>query len=446
MTISGCDDRQEEAGRRFPWFSGAYRNKALSHSPLVEDGASSGRPFPASPVSLSPARVALIIFALAVGSFGIGTGEFAIMGLIPDVAKSFGVSNADAGHVISAYALGVVVGAPLIAMFGARFRRRDLLIGLMGLFAAGNLASAFAPDFWSFTLLRFITGLPHGAYFGVAALVAASMVPVNKRTQAVGRVMLGLTVATLVGTPLAAWLGQVLDWQYLFAAVGMTGLACMLLIALFQPRDARQARRGIWSELSALKRKQVWLTLGIAATGFCGMFAVFTYISPIVTDVAGMGVGMVPVVMALFGAGMIVGNIFGAKLADMSLMRTIGWVTVVYIAVLVGFSATAHMPAMLLAFCFLLGCSFVIGPALQTRLMDVSGDAQTLSAALMHSAFNIANALGAFLGGLAIKGGYGYGAMGYVGAVMAVLGLAVFGLSLLLDRLDREAALACPAE
>ncbi|MCF3642886.1 MFS transporter [Rhizobium sp. TRM95111] len=402
------------------------------------------------PVELPPLTVALIIVALAAGSFGIGTGEFAIMGLLPDVARSFGVTTAEAGYVISAYALGVVVGAPVIAVIGARFRRRDLLLVLMAIFAAGNIASAVAPTFESFMLMRFLTGLPHGAYFGVAALVAASMVPMNRRTQAVGKVMLGLTLATLIGTPLAAFFGQLLDWQYMFAAVGVTGVLTVVLITVFLPRDGSASGGNALAELGALKRKQVWLTLGIAATGFCGMFAVFSYISPIVTEVAGLSVAMVPVMMALFGAGMIVGNVFGAKLADLSLMRTIGWSLFAYFLVLLGLSLSAHDPVLLGLCCFLIGCSFVVGPALQTRLMDVAGNAQTLAAALNHSAFNIANALGAFFGGLSISAGYGYGSMGFVGAATAVVGLAVFAVSLTLDKLDRRAealaASGCPAE
>ena len=401
---------------------------------------SSGQP------PLSALTVTLIILALAVGSFGIGTGEFAIMGLLPDVATTFGVTTAEAGYVISAYALGVVVGAPVIAVVGAKYRRRDLLLVLMGVFAAGNFASAVAPSFESFILFRFLSGLPHGAYFGVAALVAASMVPVNKRTQAVGKVMLGLTVATLIGTPLAAFFGQLLDWQYMFGAVGITGFLTVALIAIFLPRDKAPKGINALTELSALKRKQVWLTLGIAATGFCGMFAVFTYISPIVTEVAGMNVSMVPVIMAIFGCGMIVGNIFGAKLADLSLMRTIGWSLALYFFVLVALSLTAENPILLGLCCFLIGCSFVVGPALQTRLMDVAGDAQTLAAALNHSAFNVANALGALFGGMAISAGYGYGSMGFVGAATAVVGFGVFLVSLMLEKVDRAATPVCPAE
>ena len=401
---------------------------------------------PSGRIDIAPLTASLIIIALAVGSFGIGTGEFAIMGLLPDVAATFGVSTAEAGYVISAYALGVVVGAPLIAMFGARFRRRDLLLALMAVFAAGNIASAVAPTFESFILMRFLSGLPHGAYFGVAALVAASMVPMNRRTQAVGKVMLGLTLATLIGTPLAAWMGQVLDWQYMFVAVGVTSMLTVALIAIFLPRDRTASGGNVMSELGALKRKQVWLTLGIAATGFCGMFAVFSYISPIVTEVAGLSPGMVPVMMAIFGSGMIVGNIFGAKLADISLMRTIGWSLFAYFLVLAALSLTATSPVLLGLCCFLIGCSFVVGPALQTRLMDVAGDAQTLAAALNHSAFNVANAMGAIFGGMSISAGYGYASVGLVGAVMALVGLGVFTVSLTLDRMDRPDAVLPAAE
>ncbi len=395
---------------------------------------------------LSPLTGALVILALAVGSFGIGTGEFAIMGLLPDVGASFGISTAKAGYVISAYALGVVVGAPIIAVIGARARRRDMLLVLMGLFALGNFASAIAPTFESFMLMRFISGLPHGAYFGVAALVAASMVPFNKRTQAVGKVMLGLTVATLIGTPLATFFGQMLDWQFMFVAVGVTGALAVVLIAAFMPRDKAQKGINAFTELGALKRKQVWLTLGIAATGFCGMFAVFTYISPIVTEVASLSPTMVPVIMAIFGCGMIVGNIFGAKLADLALMQTIGWSLVLYFFVLIALSLTAHNPVMLGICCFLIGCSFVVGPALQTRLMDVAADAQTLAAALNHSAFNTANALGALFGGLSISAGFGYASVGYVGAATAAVGFVVFLISFSQDRHARPTTPVCPAE
>ncbi|CDZ48230.1 Arabinose polymer transporter [Neorhizobium galegae bv. orientalis] len=384
--------------------------------------------------ALSRLAVILIEIALAVGGFGIGTGEFAIMGLLPDVAATYQVSIPMAGYVISAYALGVVIGAPIIAVAAARMTRRSLLLILMTVFALGNILSAAAPDFWSFTALRFITGLPHGAYFGVAALVAASMVPPNKRARAVGRVMLGLTVATLVGTPIATFMGQMLNWRAAFFLVGGIGVVTVALLWYFQPRDTVQEGASIWRELSAFGRTQVWLTLGIAAVGFGGMFSVFSYIASTTTVTAGMSVGMVAIVLTLFGIGMNVGNIVGSRLADLSLKGTIGGVMLFNIVVMGAFGLWAQYPAVLCLCVFLIGCGFAAGPALQTRLMDVAADAQTLAAASNHSAFNIANALGAWLGGLVIAWGWGFAATGYVGAVLSLLGFGVFAVSAALDR------------
>jgi DHA1 family inner membrane transport protein len=376
----------------------------------------------------APSRtaIALVTLALAVGSFGIGTGEFVIMGLLPNVADTFGVTTPEAGHVISAYALGVVVGAPVIAVLAAKMARRTLLLLMMAIFAAGNISSAFAPTFASFTALRFITGLPHGAYFGVAALVAASMVPVHRRVRAVGQV--------LIGTPIATFLGQLLNWRAAFMMVGGIGLATMLLIALFLPRDRVKEGASITRELGALKRIQVWLTLGIAAVGFGGMFSIFSYVATTTTQVAGLGASMVPVVLALFGIGMNVGNVVGSRLGDISLKGTIGGMMIFNIIIMTLFSLTAANPVMLCVCVFLIGCGFAACPAVQTRLMDVAADAQTLAAASNHSAFNIANALGAWLGGMVITWGFTAAATGYVGAVLSVAGLAVFAVSVGLER------------
>ncbi len=387
---------------------------------------------PAAP--RSRLAVALIELALAVGSFGIGTGEFAIMGLLPNLAQEFNITTPEAGYAISAYALGVVVGAPIIAVMAAKLARQTLLLLLMAVFAVGNAVSAVAPSFESFVVLRFLTGLPHGAYFGVAALVAASLVPPNKRTQAVARVMLGLTVATLLGTPVATFFGQTFSWRIAFAAVGFMGALTVLLIWLFLPKDKVQEGASPMRELGAFKRRQVWFTLGIGAVGFGGLFSVFSYIASTATQVAGMPDSAVPVMMALFGSGMIVGNLVGGWLADKNLMATIGGTLAGSVVVMTLLWLTAENPYMLSACVFLVGCSVAIGPALQTRLMDVAADAQTLAAALNHSAFNVANALGAWLGGVAIAAGYGFASTGWVGAALAVAGLVVFGLSLASDQ------------
>jgi DHA1 family inner membrane transport protein len=387
----------------------------------------------------SAMTVALVQLALACGGFGIGTGEFAIMGLLPNVAETFSVTTPQAGYVISAYALGVVVGAPVIAVLAAKMARRTLLLMLMLIFAAGNISSAMAPTFESFTLLRFVSGLPHGAYFGVAALVAASMVPVHRRARAVGRAMLGLTVATLLGTPLTTFFGQSLDWQVAFFSVGVLGLLTVALIWFYVPKDRVSEEAGFLRELGAFRRPQVWLTLGIAAVGYGGMFAMFSYIASTTTEVAMLPETAVPIMLVLFGVGMNAGNFIGSWLADKSLLGTIGGSLIYNVVVLTTFSLTAANPYMLGLCVFLVGCGFAAGPALQTRLMDVAADAQTLAAASNHSAFNIANAIGAWLGGLVIAAGYGFAATGYVGAVLSFLGLFVFAASLRLERRDRSA-------
>ncbi|MBB3353882.1 MFS transporter [Rhizobium lentis] len=386
----------------------------------------------------SATTVALVQLALACGGFGIGTGEFAIMGLLPNVADTFSVTTPQAGYVISAYALGVVVGAPVIAVLAAKMARRTLLLLLMLVFALGNISSAVAPTFETFTVLRFITGLPHGAYFGVAALVAASMVPIHRRARAVGRVMLGLTIATLLGTPLTTLFGQSLDWRVAFLSVGVVGLLTVALIWVYVPKDRVSEEASFSRELGAFRRPQVWLTLGIAAVGYGGMFAMFSYIASTTTEVAMLPASAVPVMLVLFGIGMNAGNFIGSWLADKSLLGTIGGSLVYNIVVLTTFSLTAANPYMLGLSVFFVGCGFAAGPALQTRLMDVAADAQTLAAASNHSAFNIANAIGAWLGGLVIAWGYGFAATGYVGAALSFLGLFVFATSARLERRSRR--------
>jgi DHA1 family inner membrane transport protein len=395
-------------------------------------------PVPVPTPTYSRLKIALVIIALAVGGFGIGTGEFAIMGLLPDVAATFGVSLPQAGYVISAYALGVVVGAPAIAVIAARMSRRNLLLVLMAIFSLGNILSALAPDFLSFTTLRFLSGLPHGAYFGVAALVAASLVPTHMRARSVGWVMLGLTVATLAGTPVMALFGQYLSWQVVFLAVGLIGALTVTLIWIFLPKDTVSEGASVMRELVAFIHPQVLLTLLIAATGFGGMFSVFSYIASTTTEVAGLPLSFIPIIMAVFGVGMNIGNLVGSKLADMSLMGTIGGMLVFNIAIMTLFGLTAANPVMLSLSVFFVGCTFAAGPAVQTRLMDVASDGQTLAAASMHSAFNLANALGAWLGGLVISYGFGYAATGFVGAILSGFGLIVFAISLGLDRRMRS--------
>ena len=379
------------------------------------------------------------VVALGVGGFAIGTGEFVIMGLLPEVARNLGVSIPEAGHVISAYALGVVIGAPVLAVLAAGWHRRTLLIALMGAYALGNFASAMAPGYLSLNGLRFLSGLPHGTYFGVAALVAAALAPTGQRARAVGLVMLGLTGATLFGVPIAAWLGQTFGWRAAFVFVGLIAVLAMWLLRRGIPDMPAASGASPMRELDALRRGQVWLTLGIGAIGFGGMFSVFSYIKPTLTEVAGLPLTGVPFVLALFGVGMVTGNLVGSRLADKNLMRTIGGLLVwsIFIMVLFVFAAQYIVTAAIAT--FLLGTIVAIAPALQIRLMDVAGEAQTLAAALNHSAFNTANALGAYLGGMAISAGFGWTSTGWVGAMLGVAGMVVFAASIALDRRSNSA-------
>jgi MFS transporter, DHA1 family, inner membrane transport protein len=385
-------------------------------------------------------HVALIILALSVGSFGIGTGEFAILGLLPDVAAGLHVSPPEAGHLVSAYALGVVVGAPMIALLAAKTSRRTMLLLLMVGFAIANLASASAPGIMTLTIARFLSGLPHGAYFGVAALVAAGIARADQRAQAVGRVLFGFTVATLIGTPTAAWLGQHFGWRSLFFLVGAIGALTVLLLWLTLPKDKVREEASAARELGAFMRPQVLLTFAFAGIGFGGMFAVFTYIAVTATGVAGLPDSFIPVILAIFGLGMMVGIQGGAWLADRSLMKTLGCVLSFNVLVFAVFALTAQHAVVLCLMVFFIGCGSAVAPGVQTRLMDVAGNAQTLAAASMHSAFNLANALGAWLGGLAIAAGYGYASTGWVGAVLGLAGLAVFAVSYWLERRQQRSA------
>jgi DHA1 family inner membrane transport protein len=385
-----------------------------------------------------PRGVGAAEIALALGGFALGTGEFASMGLLPDVASDIAVSVPTAGHMISAYALGVVIGAPVIAATFARAPRRTMLIGLMAVFALGNLASAAASDYGQVVAARFLSGLPHGAYFGIASLVAASLVPTNKRAQAVGRMMLGLSVANVLGVPFATWIGQWAGWRAAFGVVAGLGVLTAILVRLcLRPMPAAAGASPL-RELGALRRPQVWLTLGIAAIGFGGMFAVYSYITPTLTNVTGTTEGAVPILLSVVGAGMVAGTLFGGWLADRGIMRAIGLMLLLDMATLGLFGLAAHNLAAVTVDLFMIGfAGLAIGPALQTRLMDVAADAQTLAAALNHSAFNIANALGAWLGGLAIAAGWGWTSTGPIGALLAAGGLIVFLAARLLERRRR---------
>ncbi|MFS0773999.1 MFS transporter [Sphingomonas sp. 1P08PE] len=387
-------------------------------------------------------RPGLVFFALAMGGFAIGTTEFATMSLLPDFSRGLGISEPVAGHVISAYALGVVVGAPLLAVLAARMARRTLLIGLMTLFAIGNAMSALAPSYHAMLAFRFLSGLPHGAYFGVAALVAASLVGPERRTFAVSRVMLGLTVATIVGVPLANWIGQIAGWRWGFGIVAVLGLATVALVAAFAPHDRPAGSASPLAELNALRIPQLWLTLGIGAIGFGGLFAVYTYLASTLVEVTGMSTTAVPLVLCVFGLGMLAGNLLVPMFADRALMPTVGGLLLWSAASLAIFPWAAQHAWAVTIDVFLIGIGGSLGTVLQTRLMDVARDAQSLAASLNHSAFNTANALGPWLAGLAIAGGHGWTSTGIVGCGLALGGLAFWAVSLATSRETRVLAAA----
>jgi len=380
------------------------------------------------------AHPALVLLALAMGGFAIGTTEFATMSLLPYFARGLHIDEPTAGRVISAYALGVVVGAPTIAVLTARFSRRSLLLALMGLFALGNGLSALAPTYGWMLFFRFLSGLPHGAYFGIAALVAAGQVPPNRKTWAVSRVMLGLTVATIAGVPFANWLGQAIGWRWGFAIVAALALLTVLLVFLHAPIDRPDPKASPLRELGALRRGQVWLTLGTGAIGFGGLFAVYAYLASTLMAVTGVKPVLIPLVFCVFGAGLTAGNLFAPYFADRKLMPTAGVLLLWSTVSLLLYPLAAHNVWAISLNVFLIGCGAALGTVLQARLMDVAGDAQALAAALNHSAFNTANALGPWLGGMAIASGYGWTSTGLVGAALAAGGFLIWAVSFLTSR------------
>ena len=405
----------------------------------------SASPLRATALQPSPRQVGLILFALTLGGFAIGTSEFASMGLMPNMVASLGVSEPQVGHLISAYALGVVVGAPLLAILGNGISRKTLLLSLMGFYALGNLASALGPTYESLLWFRFIAGLPHGAYFGVAALTAVAISPPDRRGRAVSLVMLGLTLAILLGNPLATWVGQVIDWRWIYAAVAVISLATAALLAMWLPRGIDGPRTRPVAELRAFNRLPVWQALAIGAIGFAGMFAVFSYLAPTMLEVTGVSAAWIPLGLAGFGVGGVAGNFAGGWLYDRFKLRG-AWVVLAWaVAMLLLFPLMARsLPTILLA-TVAIGLMGALGPILQSHLMDVAGDAQTLAAASHHAAFNAANALGPWLGGMAITAGFGWTSTGYVGAATAVAGLLVYAWARRTARRTTAGASTAPA-
>lgn len=382
---------------------------------------------------LSPARARLALFALALGGFSIGATEFVAMGLLPDIARDIlpdlwatdqEAALARTGIIISAYAAGVVVGAPTIAAIAARFPRKTLLMWLGATFTVFTVASALAPTFESIVAFRFLSGLPHGAYFGVAALVAAQLLGPEKRGKAVAFVLSGLTVANVIGVPTITFIGQAVGWRPAYLVVAALFGATTLAVWAFVPQQAGDRNATVTRELSAFTKPAVWFALLTGALGFGGFFAVYTYVSPLATEISGLSESFVPLALVTLGLGTTIGNIYGGNLADRGALRAVLILFGAFSAALLALALLSPTIPGLFIGLFAVGLTgSAISPAIQTRLMDVAGDSQTMAAAVNHSALNMGNSLGAFLGGAVIAAGWGFVAPTWVGLLLCVPGV-----------------------
>ncbi|MFF4889096.1 MFS transporter [Micromonospora chersina] len=374
------------------------------------------------------------LIALAIGAFGIGLTEFVIMGLLPQVAADFAVSESVAGWLISGYALSVAVGGVALTAAVTRLRRKPVLLGLMVLFIAGNLLSALAGDYATMLAGRIVAALCHGAFFGIGAVVATGLVPAARRAGAVALMFTGLTAANVLGVPFGTLLGQHLGWRATFWAITGIGLVALVGLAVLVPgrgpaSDAAPTG-GLRGELRAFAHAQVWFSLVVTVLGFGGMFGAFTYIAYTLTEVSGFATGTVPWLLVLFGVGLFAGNLAGGRAADVSLSRTLVTVLAVLTVVLVGFALTAGSPALTVGSLLLMGAfGFATVPPLQMRIMRYARRAPTLASGANIAAFNVGNALGAWLGGLTIDAGLGFTAPIWAGAGLTLLGLAVLLLA-----------------
>ena len=375
------------------------------------------------------------MLAMALGAFGIGTTEFVSMGLLNLIAEDFEITEDTAGVIISAYALGVVVGAPLITAFTGMVPRRRLLLLLMAAFTLGNGLSLLATNYETLLVARFIAGLPHGAYFSIAGLSAACMAPVAQRGRAVAFITMGLSVATVIGVPAAQALGAALGWPAAYGLVTVIGFVTVAALWIVMPHMTQMRPTNPRTELGALRRSQVWLTLALGTVGFGGMFAVYTYISWTMTERAGLDGSWIWLVLMVYGVGSVAGTWFGGRLSDRNLEFGILFSLVMIALALAAFYVTSTHPVLgvvnfgLIGF---FGSSLV--PSLQIRLMDVAGDAQTLAAALNHSALNLANASGAAIGGAVIAAGFSYSAPALAGMVLALAAIVLWVPTFLLRR------------
>jgi DHA1 family inner membrane transport protein len=404
--------------------------------------------------------VRLALLALTLGGFGIGCTEFVAMGLLPNLAHDllpavYAVSteqaNAQAGLLITAYAAGVVVGAPTIAAVAARFPRKIVLMCLLGMIIVGTVASALLPSFGLVVLARFVSALPHGAYFGIAALVAASLMGPGKRGRGVALVLAGLTVANVIGVPIITAIGQATSSRVSYLVVAAIFVLALIAVTLTVPNLPGDPTATMRQELTAFRRPQVWFAVAIGAIGFGGFFSVYTYVSPIVTEITGLPVSIVPLALVVIGIGMTVGNLLGGWFADHNLKRSMLAFYTLLVFTLVELLLFAANPVGLFIGLFVVGvAASSISPMIQTRLMDVAGESQSIAAALNHSALNFGNALGPILGAVVLTMGFGYLAPIWVGIVLTLLGILIAVVSFGIERRDRtrgavDASVPAPA-
>ncbi|WP_328908227.1 MFS transporter [Streptomyces sp. NBC_00234] len=377
----------------------------------------------------------LALLALAIGAFGIGTTEFVIMGLLPEVAGDFGVSVPTAGYLVTGYALGVMFGAPLMTVLGTKITRKRMLMLLMGLFVVGNVLSAVAPTFGVMLAGRVVSSLAHGAFFGIGSVVAAELVAPEKKAGAIATMFTGLTVANVVGVPLGTYVGQSAGWRVTFLFVAALGLVGLAGIAKLVPDLPKPEGVRLRHELSAFKNVQVLLAMAMTVLGFGGVFAAITYIAPMMTHVTGYADSSVTWLLVLFGLGMVAGNLIGGKFADRKLMPMLYTALGGLALVLALFTVGAHDKTAAAVSVFLIGAlGFATVPPLQKRVLDHAHGAPTLASAVNIGAFNAGNALAAWLGGMVISGGLGYTSPNWVGALLAASALALAVLSSALEK------------
>ncbi|MGW1072392.1 MFS transporter [Streptomyces sp. NPDC002537] len=377
----------------------------------------------------------LALLALAIGAFGIGTTEFVTSGLLPEIAAEFGVSIPTAGYLTTGYALGVVIGAPILAIIGSRVPRKQMLMFLMGLFVVGNALSAVAPVFALMLAGRIVASLAHGAFFGIGAIVAAGLVAPQKKAGAIAMMFTGLTVANVVGVPLGTVVGQNAGWRLTFFLIAGLGVLAVLGVAALVPRQPRPERSRVGGELAAFRNPQVLLAMAMTVLGFGGVFTMSTYLASMATEVAGYAPSSVTWLLILFGLGMVVGNLVGGRYADRALMPLL-YVSLSALAIVLALLPLAAHDKIAAAVAIpLVGAfGFASVPPLQKRVLDQTADAPTLASAVNIGAFNLGNAIAAWLGGLVISAGFGYAAPNLVGAAMAASALALAVLAASLER------------